>query len=73
MSAFLPPPFRPASPPPKMETPCVKNCTIDEASGLCCGCFRTLDEIAMWGGYSPDERRAIMATLPMRGIGLRED
>ena len=67
MSASYPPSFQPAWSPAKMETPCVKNCTIDAASGLCCGCFRTLDEIAMWGGYSPTERRAIMATLPARG------
>lgn len=62
---FLPNPTH-ALTPPRIETPCVKNCTIDAASGLCRGCLRTLDEIAMWGGYTSDERRAIMAELSTR-------
>lgn len=49
-----------------IETPCTKVCTIDPRSRLCTGCGRTLDEIAGWGGLSPDERRRIMAALPAR-------
>lgn len=49
-----------------METPCTGICRIDPASRLCIGCRRTLDEIAGWGAYSSDERRRIMAELPLR-------
>lgn len=50
---------------PPLETPCIDVCQID-ASGLCAGCGRTIDEIASWGTMSPERRRAIMAELPAR-------
>jgi uncharacterized protein len=49
-----------------IETPCIKICTLDAASGQCTGCGRTLDEIARWGSMSSGERRAILAVLPER-------
>ncbi len=49
-----------------MDTPCVKVCTLDHASGLCLGCGRTIDEIARWSGMSDAERARIMAELPAR-------
>jgi uncharacterized protein len=49
-----------------IETPCIKVCTMDGASGLCNGCGRTLDEIARWSSFSDAERRAIMRSLPER-------
>jgi predicted Fe-S protein YdhL (DUF1289 family) len=41
-------------------------CRVDQTSGLCVGCFRTLDEICMWTRYTDREREAIMAALPAR-------
>ena len=52
--------------PPAIASPCVKICALDGASGLCVGCFRTLGEIAAWGGLDPAERARIMAELPAR-------
>jgi predicted Fe-S protein YdhL (DUF1289 family) len=49
-----------------IETPCIKICEIDPASGLCRGCARTLNEIARWGTMSMEERRRVMADLPAR-------
>ena len=49
-----------------IETPCIKVCTLDAASGQCTGCGRTLDEIARWGSMSAGERRTIMAALSER-------
>ncbi|MEN5082254.1 DUF1289 domain-containing protein [Bosea sp. TWI1241] len=49
-----------------VSTPCVQICVIDQASGLCEGCGRTLQEIAQWSRLSEAERRAIMATLGER-------
>jgi predicted Fe-S protein YdhL (DUF1289 family) len=47
-------------------SPCVGVCELDQASGLCRGCLRTLQEIARWGGLSAVERRMIKASLAER-------
>jgi uncharacterized protein len=49
-----------------LETPCVNVCLLDEESGLCVGCGRTIDEIAGWASLTDFERRAIMVALPGR-------
>ncbi len=49
-----------------METPCVKICSIDPATRLCIGCWRTLDEIGRWSQIGSDERRRIMSEAPRR-------
>ena len=54
-----------------METPCIKVCVIDEASGLCSGCHRSRAEIAAWSSIGADSRRRIMAELPNRLLARR--
>jgi hypothetical protein len=49
-----------------IETPCIKVCVLDPASGLCQGCGRSLDEIARWGTMSGEERQSIMGELKGR-------
>lgn len=49
-----------------MESPCVKICTYDPASGLCGGCGRTLEEIGGWFSMTDAQRRAVMEKLPER-------
>jgi predicted Fe-S protein YdhL (DUF1289 family) len=39
---------------------------MDDVSGLCLGCRRTLAEIAGWSRLSDAERERIMAELPGR-------
>ena len=53
-------------PPRAIATPCVMVCTVDGASGLCLGCFRTLPEIATWSRMSDEGRAAVMADLAGR-------
>jgi uncharacterized protein len=50
----------------RVESPCVGVCVIDEASGLCEGCRRTLEEIALWGSSSAAQRRQILARVDAR-------
>lgn len=50
----------------RIESPCIKLCAIEAASGLCAGCRRTMDEIRRWAAMSPKERADIMARLPER-------
>jgi predicted Fe-S protein YdhL (DUF1289 family) len=50
----------------EVPSPCISICVIDEPTGLCAGCYRTLDEIAGWIDLSAPERRAVVATLALR-------
>ncbi|MDE2630710.1 MAG: DUF1289 domain-containing protein, partial [Alphaproteobacteria bacterium] len=43
-----------------IQSPCIKVCAVDAATGLCTGCARTLDEIARWGSMSDTERAEVM-------------
>jgi predicted Fe-S protein YdhL (DUF1289 family) len=49
-----------------IESPCVNICMMDDASGWCLGCGRTIDEIAGWSSGSAAWRDAVIATLPDR-------
>lgn len=49
-----------------VQSPCIGVCVIDEASGLCEGCLRTLEEIALWGSSSPAQRREILVRVDAR-------
>ena len=46
-----------------IETPCEKICIVDQPSGLCRGCGRSLAEIELWTTYSDGERARIMDKL----------
>lgn len=47
-------------------SPCINVCTLDAANGFCVGCFRTLDEIAVWSRASNDERLNILDAVARR-------
>ncbi len=47
-------------------SPCSNICLMDEASGLCKGCWRTLAEIGAWGAAGEEERQAILAAIAVR-------
>ena len=49
-----------------IESPCNKVCVINEATGLCRGCYRTLDEIASWGMMSDEEKQDVIGKLAER-------
>jgi predicted Fe-S protein YdhL (DUF1289 family) len=49
-----------------IETPCEQICIVDQPSGLCRGCGRSLAEIERWTAYSDGERGRIMDQLPRR-------
>jgi predicted Fe-S protein YdhL (DUF1289 family) len=50
------------------ESPCVRTCVIDQRSGYCHGCARTLHEISYWTRYTIEERRHILQQLSARQI-----
>jgi uncharacterized protein len=54
----------------EIESPCVRECVIDQQTGYCRGCYRTLDEISFWASYTAEERRYLMERLPARRDAL---
>lgn len=56
----------------KPLTPCVNICVIHSEAGICAGCYRTREEIAIWGRLSNEARRAIMDELPDRAQLLKQ-
>ncbi len=60
-------------PPKAMASPCVQVCVVDGASGLCLGCFRTLQEIAGWRALGDEGRARVMAELPSRRERMAEN
>lgn len=49
-----------------VPSPCISVCRIDEATGLCAGCLRTLDEIAAWSVLDDAQRRAVWDAIAAR-------
>lgn len=50
----------------EVPSPCTRVCTIDEHTGLCAGCYRTLDEISRWRELTNAQRRQVLAQLALR-------
>jgi len=50
----------------RVESPCIGVCVIDEATGLCEGCLRTLEEVAIWGSSTAAQRRQVLARIEAR-------
>ncbi|HEY4801887.1 MAG TPA: DUF1289 domain-containing protein [Paraburkholderia sp.] len=51
------------APPP---SPCINICRMQEASGLCEGCLRTIDEIASWSTFDDAAKRAVWDAIETR-------
>ena len=49
-----------------IASPCIDVCKMDEASGLCQGCYRRLDEIAAWANAGDPEKIRILAAVAKR-------
>mgnify|MGYP001344699572 CR=1 FL=1 len=49
-----------------VPSPCNNVCRMNPDTGLCEGCFRTLDQIVAWSGLSIDEKSAVLAQLHAR-------
>ena len=55
-----------ANPRPGVASPCVNVCRMDETSGWCLGCRRTLEEIAQWSVMDDESKRAVWGQLRRR-------
>jgi len=54
----------------QVPSPCINVCVMDQTSGVCIGCLRTLDEIAAWSVLDADAKRAVLAAVGERRARL---
>ena len=52
----------------EVKSPCNELCLIDEETGLCLGCLRTSEEIAMWSEYTNEQKENILSEIKNRNI-----
>ncbi len=49
-----------------LPSPCINICRMDQASGLCHGCLRNIDEIMAWSRADEDYKRAVWHQIKQR-------
>jgi prolyl-tRNA editing enzyme YbaK/EbsC (Cys-tRNA(Pro) deacylase)/predicted Fe-S protein YdhL (DUF1289 family) len=49
-----------------VPSPCISVCHMSEETGLCQGCYRTIDEIIQWGGADDNTKRTIWGQIEQR-------
>jgi uncharacterized protein len=49
-----------------VPSPCISICRMDANTGLCEGCFRTIDEIQLWGMQPDEKKRAVWRLIEER-------
>ena len=54
-----------------VASPCISVCQMDEASGWCTGCLRTLDEIAAWSTLAEAQKREVWQAIGRRRLAVR--
>lgn len=50
----------------KVPSPCINVCKMNAQTGLCEGCFRTIDEIAQWSTATEEAKRKIWEEIERR-------
>ena len=50
----------------EVQSPCVEICQLDPVSGMCLGCFRTMDEIASWIELTDIEKQSVLFNAQKR-------
>jgi hypothetical protein len=44
----------------EIQSPCIGVCSMDDLSGLCLGCYRTLEEIQGWWDMDNTGKQAVI-------------
>lgn len=50
----------------EIQSPCIGVCSMDDASGFCYGCYRTIEEIKGWWDMSLADQKKLLAVLEQR-------
>lgn len=52
----------------EIKSPCISVCAMDDLTGLCQGCYRTIAEIKSWWDLSLDDQKNLLAALEERQL-----
>ena len=44
----------------EIQSPCIGVCSMDDSTGLCQGCYRTIDEIQGWWDLDNAQKQAVI-------------
>jgi predicted Fe-S protein YdhL (DUF1289 family) len=58
--------FDPANDTGKVPSPCISICKMHPQTGLCEGCFRTIDEIVQWSTATEEMKRKVWVEIRRR-------
>ena len=50
----------------EIESPCIGVCAMDEATGFCQGCYRTIDEIQGWWDLDNTQKKMVLDETNVR-------
>ncbi len=50
----------------EIQSPCIGVCTVDDSTGMCLGCYRTVDEIKGWWDMNPKDQKNLLIALEER-------
>jgi len=64
MSAMID--FDPSKDPGKAPSPCISICKMHPQTGLCEGCYRTINEIAQWSSATEEMKRKVWVEIRRR-------
>jgi predicted Fe-S protein YdhL (DUF1289 family) len=53
------------------DTPCIAICSTSQGDDECKGCGRTFEEVQLWPGYTPVEKREIWRRITVSGQSWR--
>lgn len=58
--------YDPATDTGKAPSPCISICKMNPQTGLCEGCFRTIEEIAQWSTATEEMKRRVWMEIKRR-------
>jgi uncharacterized protein len=44
----------------EIQSPCIGVCSMDDSTGFCLGCYRTMDEIQQWWDLDNAQKQAVV-------------
>ena len=50
----------------EIQSPCIGVCSMDDSTGLCQGCYRTMDEIQGWWDLDNMQKQAVIDLASQR-------